>query len=320
MNGRRAPISVFRNAWPSVGVLALLCSACGSSSPTAPTPPIVVVSPPASYTVSGIVSATNGGQPLSGLSVDLNGQPATTNGAGGFSYTMTNGSTARLALTGSGIVPRSLTLNVGAARTVTVGAIALGGGFDLGFYRQFVRNAFEGGNEPVRRWTRNVNLFIQTGQDAATLDMVEAVVRDSVPRWTAGAFNVQSAERGTATREGQAGWLTVKWSAVNDGHCAISQVGQEGGWIELHPNTAGCACNGWTMRPTTVRHEVGHAMGFWHTDSRNDLMFVSSGQCDQPISAREVLHAAIAYARPVGNVDPDSDPTSAVSLAPMIVR
>jgi hypothetical protein len=31
-------------------------------------------------------------------------------------------------------------------------------------------------------------------------------------------------------------------------------------------------------------------------------------------SSRERLHAAIAYSRPVGNVDPDTDPLTVVSL------
>lgn len=305
-------------SWP-LFLVAVLCAACGSSSPTAPTPTPVPPTP-TTYTIAGVVTATNGGQALSGLQVDLSGQSTTTNGSGTFSYTLASGATSRLQLTGAGIVPRSLTLNVGAARTVAIGAIGLSGGFDLGFYRELVRNGFEGGNEPLRRWTRNPSVFLQTGQDAATLDIVEAVVRDAVPRWTAGALTVQTVERGTATRAGQAGWLTVRWQPENSGHCGTANVGLEGGTIDLYPNTPGCTCNGWTTQPTTVRHEVGHAMGFWHTDNAADVMVAANGVCDKPISARELAAAAIAYSRPVGNVDPDSDPTSAVSLAPMVVR
>jgi hypothetical protein len=46
--------------------------------------------------------------------------------------------------------------------------------------------------------------------------------------------------------------------------------------------------------------------------------FLSQG--DDVPTARELYHAALAYKRPVGNRDPDSDPTSAVTLAPMIVH
>jgi hypothetical protein len=38
--------------------------------------------------------------------------------------------------------------------------------------------------------------------------------------------------------------------------------------------------------------------------------------CDQPLSARERAAAAIAYARPAGNIDEDADPESVITLAP----
>jgi|RhiMetdeSRZDD1v2_1073273.scaffolds.fasta_scaffold19018_6 hypothetical protein len=42
----------------------------------------------------------------------------------------------------------------------------------------------------------------------------------------------------------------------------------------------------------------------------------ASGSNDQQPFARERAHAAIAYARPVGNTDPDTDPSGAFSIAP----
>jgi hypothetical protein len=305
------------------------CVACGGSpgSPTPVPPPIVIPS----ITLTGHVTATNGGQPLAGLAVDLGGQIATTDGAGGFAVQMAPGASGRLLLTGAGIVPRSLLVAVNATRDVAVDAIGVAG-FDLNFYRQLVRNTFDApaGMEPLRRWTAAPTVYLRTVRDdgtpiaSAMLDTVAATIQASVPLWTAGRFNVGGIERGTETRQGQAGWLTVTWPGEvgADRVCGRSNVGLSGGTIDLYvPTAAACGCNGTTgIRPRMVRHELGHAMGFWHTDTPSDVMTATSGVCDALPSARERAAAAIAYARPVGNTDPDVDPAGAVTLAPMRVR
>jgi hypothetical protein len=298
---------------------ALLASACSGNSPTAPTPPTPT---PTLATVTGHLTATNGGQALPGVSVAFGAISSTTDTAGTFSGAVTPTASMRAVLTGSGILPRTVYLAAASSRDVAVDAFALAGGFDATFYRELVRNTLDAptSSEPLRRWTVNPNVYLQTGiADAKTLDMVEAITREMVPAWTDGQFNVAAVERGPDTREGQAGWLTIRWNAANTGHCGTSQVGLSGGYIELQPNTPGCVCNGYQSRPGTVRHELGHAMGFWHTDAPSDLMFGSSGACDRSLSARERYHAALAYRRPVGNSDPDIDPASAVNLAPMRV-
>lgn len=314
-----------------VALVALLSSACGSS-PTAPAPTTTPTPTPASYTIAGTVTATNGGQALGGLSVLLNGLPTTTNGAGVFTYALTTGTTARLTLDGAGIVPRALTLQSASARTVAVQAISLGNGFDLAFYRQLVRNSFDAPAtlQPLRRWTRAPSIYLRTidaagaSIDTRTLDSTEAAIRETLPLWTSGQFSVAVLERGTETRAGVSGWLTVVWPATAEpGVCGRADVGVEGGTIELNYKTGGgCRCAGGPeVRPRTVRHELGHAMGFWHTDSPTDLMSGAAvAACDAPPSARELAAAAIAYARPVGNLDPDADPVGAVTLAPMRIQ
>jgi hypothetical protein len=319
--------------------IGLSISACSGGSPTSPAPtpsPTPAPAPqPTTVTVTGHVMSTNVGQPLGGVSASLAGTTTITDISGVFRSTFLPMSSLRLALVGASIVPRSLLLETTSTRDVTVDAIALGGDFDLSFYRSLVRNTFDApsGSEPLRRWTRTPSFYLKTVDEAGeaihgpTLNLIESVAKEAVPIWTSGTLGTPIIERGTGTREGQPGWITIKFPAgLATTYCGRATVGQEGGWIELSyhvPPTAPIICRvpGAVIAPTVIRHEVGHSLGFFHTGGANDLMKGGNwSNLDQQPSLRELVHAAIAYRRPVGNVEPDSDPAGTLNLAPMTVR
>lgn len=258
-------------------VLAVVCSACGGS-PTTPAPSTV--------TLSGTVTATNGGQPLAGLTVDVAGLQTVTNGQGQFALETPTGR-HQVMLSGAAIVPRVQSVNAG---PVTLDAITYAGGFDLAFYRQLVRNGFQTptGLEPVRRFTQHPVFDVQT-DDLFIKTTVQAAIAATVPLLTGGQF---SASFGPG--------IPVRFVSTLAG-CGEAPVGPVGAYITIKLS---CASD-----PRVAAHETGHVLGFWHTNTVTDLMFVAGLPFASPSpSAREQYHAAIAYRRPAGNLDMDTDP------------
>jgi predicted Zn-dependent protease len=79
-------------------------------------------------------------------------------------------------------------------------------------------------------------------------------------------------------------------------------------------------CGSLDVAPHTIRHEIGHALGFWHTNTVNDLMWGGTWtNPEQQPSPRELYHARIAYSRRPGNTDPDNEAFNVVAPAPLSV-
>lgn len=315
--------------WSAIAV------ACGgpTSTPLTPTPPPTPApTPPATTTIRGTVTATNGGSPLAGLSIITSTATRTTDAAGAFSFTFSGAGTDGtfpVTISGPSIVTRQTRFRLNTHDVASLTAFSLDRGFDLNYYRQLAFGASDF-PQPVslRRWTRNPSVYIRTIGDAGraldpqALDIAQSTMADTIGLWTGGQLRVATFERGTETREGQAGWLTVLWRNTDTvDTCGQANVGVEGGTIEIDPSTPGCRCAGIAIDPAVVRHELGHAMGIWHSSTSTDVMYPKrSGSCSLTLSAREREYAAYMYSRPVGNSDPDNDPSTSVFARPLTIR
>lgn len=182
-------------------------------------------------------------------------------------------------------------------------------GYQPDFFRAFVQNAFDAPDQlaPIRLLSGPLRVYVQTHDnagraiDGATLDATERTLIDAARIWSGERFGVIGITRGTGSRETVPGWITVKWSGDPPGDsCGRSTVGIDGGFIELNVSGA-CSCGTATrVYPRLIRHELGHAMGYYHTDHPDDVMYgrsITSAQCSALPSERERLHARLAHAQ-----------------------
>ena len=260
-------------------------------------------------------------QPLAGARVTLAGRdPVTTNAEGRFEF----GADTRppevpipVMVEAAGHLRRQTFLKwERGERDTVLDLIPDARPFSATFFRELLRDAYESPNalEPFRRWTSTPRFVLRTVyQDGRAVEPeVLAVIRQavgwSVPAFTGGTMSARL-EEGPATPAPAIG--VVRILMVRDDPssttCGRATVGRDPGTITLFSDA--CNCGSVKVPSEVVAHEVGHALGFWHVSDRRSIMYPTikfrcpTGQ----LSDDERYHAALAYRRSPGHIEPDID-------------
>lgn len=300
----------------------LLCVGCGGASPTSPGPG---PAPSTTVSLSGRIVTTLTDAPVAGATVTIAGKTAGTALDGSWQID----GLARLAtldaeVSAPGYLTRNTRVKTDNGRSdIALDLIRDAAPFSLAFYRQMVRNAHDApadfAGEPLRRWTKNPNFYIQTlnpktgtSITASELALIEAAIRSAVPQ-VGSNLSIGSVSSGLEPKS-VADTVSVSFEFnPNGGACASALVGANPGQITL--NYERCACSGLAISPETVAHEVGHALGLRHTSGGGIMDNNRVRACtNTAFSAAETYHARIAYARQPGNMDIDRDAASSLGL------
>jgi hypothetical protein len=313
-----------------VAVLAVLAAAaCSKKSPTQPDTsagPIVVE--------GQTVSATDG-SPTPNLSIRIGDQTATSDTSGSFRVELPGAGTYTAIVRGTGVVDRET--RIAGPKEAPTKLSLIPSSFDLSAFDTVFRSL----GSRLARWTTRPSLVVVASvmeyrSTADTFDVLtEQLTDDEVSQIAAHAteglatltgntytsFAAVSIERpaaGTRLDPIRPGFIVVgRYSGIARLAGAIGY----GQWMEQSDGSIASGAmlldrdfdRGDPRRRLLRIHELGHALGYQHVESRTSIMNPAIGA---DVNDFDRAGALIAFQRPVGNRSPDVDPiTTTVALA-----
>jgi hypothetical protein len=308
---------------PAAVALALV--ACGSdgsvTTPSAPSPAPSGPAPiPQVGRMAGVLVDTLTGMPVAGASLAFAGAPAVTTAGDGRWDIEHSGATSRtVVITAPGYVERQTSVrgDMAGRADVRLDLIAERAPFRLDFYRELARDALDRpeGLRSLRRWTQAPRFYVDVTNPRgggrltpSEIVSIEQTIRRAVPQMTGGLFQAGIIETGEGALKGQSGYISISFvHEPGSDFCGWAYVGANPGEIVMNYDRCPSSCG--RFAPETLAHEIGHALGFYHTSGSGIMHPDRTRRCTNlDFSAEERAHAAIVYARPNGNRDVDLDP------------
>jgi hypothetical protein len=314
-----------RHVWIAIAVSLSISSACGSSSPSAPSSTL------AGSALTGATVNAIDGLPLAGITIKIGSQSAVSDASGSFHVENLSAGTLDVLLSAPSVVERRTTIVTPADDLLHEALIPTA--FDLNAFDQMFR-----GSGRLERWTSAPSLVVMTtvmnyanafgdsGEYHATSEQLTAAetelmvsqLTDALALLTGNAFaafesvKLEAAPSGAIVKTLRTGAIVVGRYKGLQG--LANTIGFGGGIAtDAGQMTLGAVYLDRDFDKTSDQrrllrtHELGHALGYSHVTTRTSIMNPAIGP--EP-TAFDRQGAAIAFQRIPGNLSPDSDPAA----------